>query len=116
MQHYITQLRKLIAETDMTETKREALVQKLNAFATEVDRNRTKIESLAAAMVWTRKEIEEGAKNLAPIIDKLTKMFDSMAKATEWIKLPSSKDTKRIEAPPKRIEGPRQEFDDEVPF
>jgi chromosome segregation ATPase len=109
-------IRELIANADLSETKREALSKKLHAFAEEVDKNRTKIEALAAAIIWSRKQVEEGAKNLQPIVDGLTKMFESMAKATEFLKLPSSKETKKLPAPPKRIEGPKRDLDDEVPF
>lgn len=115
MHHYIGQVRELIAHAQMSDIKRAALSAKLNAFALEVDRDRTRIESLAAAFVWTRKEVAEGAKDLEPIVEKLDKMFQSMAKATEWIKLPSPSDKKQLPSPPKRIEHKR-ELDDEVPF
>ena len=115
MHHYIAQVRELIANAQMSDTKRAALSAKLNAFALEVDRDRTRIEALAAAFVWTRKEVAEGAKDLEPIVEKLDKMFQSMAKATEWLKLPSPGDKKQLPSPPKRIEHKR-ELDDEVPF
>jgi hypothetical protein len=113
---YLSSVRELIAASSLSDTKRTALSKKLNAFAEEVDRDKTRIESLAAAMVWTRKELVEGAQGLEPIIEKMDKMFQSFAKATEFLRLPSAKDQKQLPAPPKRIEGPKRDLDDEVPF
>jgi hypothetical protein len=113
--HYITQIRDLIAGVELSDTKRAALVSKLNAFATEVDRDKTRIESLAAAIIWTRREVVTGAKGLEPIIEKLERTFNAFAKATDWARLPSPGDKKQLPSPPKRIEN-RREPDDEVPF
>jgi hypothetical protein len=113
---YLSSVRELIAASSLSDTKRTALSKKLNAFAEEVDRDKTRIESLAAAMVWTRKEFVEGAQGLEPIIEKMDKMFASFAKATEFLRLPSSNDQKQLPPPPKRIEGPKRDLDDEVPF
>lgn len=113
---YLSSVRELIAASSLSDIKRTALSNKLNAFAKEVDREKTRIESLAAAMVWTRKELVEGAQGLEPIVEKMDKMFQSFAKATEFLRLPSSNDQKQLPAPPKRIEGPKKDLDDEVPF
>ena len=113
---YLTSIRELISTSALSESKRSTLSKKLNAFADEVDRNRTRVEALAAAMIWTRKEVVEGAQGLEPIVEKLDKMFQSFTKATEFFKLPSSAEQKEIPAPPKRIEGPRRQLDDDVPF
>lgn len=113
--HYITQIRDLIAGVELTDAKRAALVSKLNAFAAEVDRDKTRIESLAAAIIWTRREVVNGAKGLEPIIEKLERTFNAFAKATDWARLPSPGDKKQLPPPPKRIEN-RREPDDEVPF
>lgn len=113
--HYITQIRDLVAGIELTDAKRAALVSKLNAFAAEVDRDKTRIESLAAAIIWTRREVVTGAKGLEPIIEKLERAFNAFAKATDWARLPSPGDKKQLPPPPKRIEN-RREPDDEVPF
>jgi hypothetical protein len=116
MHHHIQQIRTIIASTLLTDNKRDALSRKLNAFCDEVDRDRTKIDALASALVWVRKEVAQGAKDLEPAIEKLDKMFQSMSKATEFLKFPSKENTKRIPPPPKRIEGPKRDLDDEIPF
>jgi hypothetical protein len=109
-------IRELIADSTLSESKRAALSKKLNVFADEVDRNRTRVEALAAAMIWTRKEIVEGAQGLEPIVEKLDKMFQSFTKATEFLRFPSTTEQKQIPAPPKRIEGPKRDLDEEIPF
>jgi hypothetical protein len=114
--HYLKSVREIIAKAELTDLKRTALTNKLNAFASEVDRDKTRIEALASAIIWTRKELINGAQGLEPIVEKLDKMFQSMAKATEFARLPSPDKKKQISGPPKRIEGPKQELDDEVPF
>lgn len=113
---YLTTIRDLIASSSLSETKRATLSKKLNAFADEVDRNRTRVEALASALIWTRKEIVEGAEGLEPLVEKMSKMFDSFTKATEFLRLPSTLDKSQIPPPPKRIEGPKRDLDDEVPF
>lgn len=113
---YLTSIRELIATSTLSDTKRSTLSKKLNAFGDEVDRDKTRVEALASAMIWTRKEIVAGAQELEPLAEKLGKMFDSFAKATEFLRLPSSSEQKQIPAPPKRIEGPKRDLDDEVPF
>jgi predicted RNA-binding protein with PIN domain len=108
--HHLGSVRELIAEAELSDTKRIALSKKLNAFAEEVDRNKTRVESLASAIIWTRKESVEGVRGLEPIVEKLDKMFQSFSKATEFFKLPSGDKPKQLPPPPKRIEGPKNDF------
>jgi hypothetical protein len=54
---YLSSVRELIVASSLSDIKRTALSKKLNAFAEEVDRDKTRIQSLAAAIVWTRKEL-----------------------------------------------------------
>jgi hypothetical protein len=113
---YLTSIRTIISESTLSDTKRTTLSKKLNAFADEVDRDKTRIEALASAMIWTRKEVVEGAEGLEPIVEKLDKMFQSFTKATEFFRSPTAGGQKQIPAPQKRIEGPSSKIDDEVPF
>jgi hypothetical protein len=122
--HYLTLIRNLIAEADISHLKRETLSKKLNAFAEEVDRDRTRLEALASAWIWTKREIKDGVEVLNPVLDKLEKIVDKFTKATELADaLPSPKRGGEIEAPRKQIEhsvqrtdGNYEEFDDEIPF
>ena len=112
---YLDQIREIISQSELSDMKRTALTMKLNAFATEVDRDKTRLEALASAIVWTRKEITEGAKGLEPLVEKLEKMFNTFAKATEFMRLPSPSEKKELPAPQKRIEDKR-DVDEEVTF
>ena len=121
--HYLGLIRQLIAEADLSEQKREVLARKLNAFAEEVDRDRTRFEALAAAMIWTKREIKDGADILNPVLEKLEKVMDKFTKAKELPDaLPSPSRAGEIEASPKRIEWSTQQrqfgddIDDEIPF
>ena len=113
----INAIREKLNELTLPETKREALFNKLNAFAAEVDRNRTRTEaflSLAVDVVRAGKEIKDGLKSLQQPIDRV---LDLIEKANKWTDaLPPWKDRKRIEGPPKRLAPPQQDLDDEIPF
>ena len=112
--HHLDQIRSIIAEADLTDEKREALSRRLNAFADEVDRDRTKGQILTAAYVWMKKEVKN---EIGPGIDKVEKIFDVLAKAKElWETLPKPSIKKELPAPPKRIEGPKSDLDDDIPF
>lgn len=113
---YISSIREVIASSSLSDSKRSTLSKKLNIFAEEVDRNKTRIEALASAMIWTRKEIVEGAQGLEPIVEKLDKMFQSFTKATEFFRFPSKDSNQQLPSPPKRIEGPKTVLEEDVPF
>ena len=76
--HYLGLIRDLVAEAELSPQKRDALAAKLNAFAEEVDRDRTRLEALAAAWVWTKREIKDGVDVLNPVLDKIEKLTRSM--------------------------------------
>ena len=122
--HFINRIRQLLAEAELSPQKRDALAKKLNAFSEEVDRDRTKIDALAAAWVWTKREIKDGVEVLNPVLNKLENILDKFTKATELpdiLSLPKPSD--KLEAPQKRIEGPEpkqqtsyDDLDNNIPF
>ncbi|QEL25529.1 hypothetical protein FQV39_25255 [Bosea sp. F3-2] len=112
---------KLIA-LDLTEAKREALFKKLNAFALEVDNNRTRADALYAFAYDVAKNGRKIAEEVSPILDVVDRISDLIDKAKKLKDLlPPWSERKRIEPPPKRIEGPgfgraRNTADDDIPF
>jgi len=116
---YIGKIREIIIETDLTDWKREALSNKLNSFALEIDRDRTRLEALASLYVLAKKEAQE----LKPISDQIEKIWDAVSKGGEelWKALPKPKINGYLEKPQGKIEDhskPKENFDldDEIPF
>jgi hypothetical protein len=122
--HYIGRIRETLNGIELPDQKREALFNRLNAFAAEVDRDRTRIEALASAYIWVKREVREGVETLKPVLEQVERILDKFSKAKE---LPDSL------PPPLRggaIEGPRRELpspnrqiskdlddlDEEIPF
>lgn len=101
----------------LPERKRESLFAKLNAFAAEVDRNRTRPEAFYAFAVETARTAKEVNDELKPVQQTIDRILDWIEKAEKWRDaLPSWGERKKIESPPKRLPGPRPELDDEIPF
>ena len=110
-------IREKLNELSLSENKRESLFNKLNAFAAEVDRNRTRTEaflSLAVDVSRTARVIGEEIKPLQKTVDRV---LDVIERADKWNDvLPPWKDRKRIAGPPKRLAPPQQDLDDDIPF
>lgn len=113
----IVAIREKLNELALSESKRESLFNKLNAFAAEVDRNRTRTEaflSFAVDVARTSRAVMEEIKPLQQIVDRVLDLIDQ---ANEWHEvLPPWKDRKRIKGPPKRLAPPQQDLDDDIPF
>ena len=110
-------IREELNELTLSENKRESLFNKLNAFAAEVDRNRTRTEaflSLAVDVARTARVVGEEIKPLQKTVDRV---LDLIERADKWNDvLPPWKDRKSIEGPPKRLVPPPQDLDEDIPF
>lgn len=108
----LSAIRKVIAGAELSEEKRDALANRLNAFAVEVDRDRTRGEALLSAYVWTKREI----KDVTDLTDRISGIFDILSKAKEYLpSLPAPKVPKKL-PPPQPQQDFSQDFDDEIPF
>lgn len=128
---FVTKIRATIESVDMPIARKEALMNKLNAFANEVDRDRTRFEAFTALMIEAAGAAGKAETKLRPIrkwIDSIARLFHE-ARAIE-------DGRQRLPPPQKRIEAPRQkpslsssersslsdpsksddEFDDDIPF
>lgn len=110
----INEIREIIAGADLTDQKRDALVKRLNAFAEEVDRDRTKGEALMAFYVASKREVKE----VADLSDHIEKIFRMLSKGKELFDaLPAPTVPKQIEGPQAaKKQGGSGELDDEIPF
>lgn len=112
----INAIREKLNEIEISEDKRESLFNKLNSFASEVDRNRTRTQAFFAFAVEaarTAKTVNDEIKPLAQTIDRI---FDLLEKAKKWKDVfPPWSERKRIEGPRKTLPPP--EFpNDDIPF
>jgi len=115
----IEKIREKLNELKLPESKRDALFNKLNSFAAEIDRNRTRTEAFyafALDVARTAREINDELKPLQQSIDRVLGWLD---KASKWKDaLPPWSDRKKIEPPPKRLPKPELSdiIDDDIPF
>ena len=113
----INAIREKLNELTLSENKREALFNKLNEFAAEVDRNRTRTEAFLSLAVDVARAAREVKDELTPLQQTIDRVFDLIEKASKWTDtLPPWKDRKKIEGPRKRLAPPQQNLDDEIPF
>lgn len=120
--HYIGRIRESLDTITLPNIKREALFNKLNAFAAEVDRDRTRIDAIASAYIWLKREVKEGVETLKPVLGQVERVLDKFAKAKELPEaLPPPRRGGELEGPRKELPSPREtedfdELDDEIPF
>jgi hypothetical protein len=128
--HHIGQIREIVLKLEVLPAKKEALIAKVTALSDEVDRDRTRIEALAALTLEVAATTGEAARRLKPvkgILDTVAKLLGH-AKDAENARpsLPAPQERKRLEPPrsPKSqpSAGPSWDavkggdLDDEVPF
>lgn len=113
---------------DIQLDRKESLLKKLNAFANEVDRDRTRFEAFGALVIDAADIVGKAEKKLRPIrkwIDSISKlMHEARAIEEKTAQLPSP--DKRLEPPKKQIPPPNREaptkhggggsLDDDIPF
>jgi hypothetical protein len=113
----INAIREKLNNLRLPEAKRESLFNKLNAFAAEVDRNRTRPEAFYAFAVEAARTAREVNDELDPLQPTIDRVFDWLDKAKKlWDALPSWTERKKIEGPAKRLPGPKNDLDDEIPI
>jgi len=90
-------IRERLETADLTETKREALFNKLNAFEAEVDRNRTRAEAFYVFARDLTRAAREANDELKPILKTIDKVFDWIDKAKKYVDaLPPWSERKRL--------------------
>lgn len=113
----VNAIREKLNELAMPESKRESLFNKLNAFAAEVDRNRTRTEALYAFAIEASRAARKVNDELKPVQKSIDRVLDLIEKAKKWRDaLPPWEERKKIEGPRKRLPAPERDLDDEIPF
>jgi hypothetical protein len=90
---HIEKIKELIAEADISQGKRDALINRLNIFAAEVERDRTRAAALHSLYVFCRDQVDDE-------IDKqIDRIFDVLNKAKEFVGLAKPEEQKRLPPP-----------------
>jgi hypothetical protein len=121
---YVTKIKEIIDASSLVAPKKERLLDKLNAFLAELDRNRTALQKFNDVILSLANTGGEAATEMEP--------------AWKWAKLAAAilgirqetEQTKQLPPPPKKLEPPKQqlpppvkrkgkasaEMDDDIPF
>jgi hypothetical protein len=121
--HFIQKIREQIEQCELEADKKEELLDKLNKFAAEVDRDRTKLQAGMAFFVTLCAGIGDGFEKLKPVrdtFDSISRLLGQAMQLEERFtpRLPPHKDRKRLEPPPEKQPPPPQgsDIDDDIPF
>ncbi len=118
----ITKIKLTIESIDLPLPRKEALMTKLNAFAAEVDRDRTRLEAFGALMLEVTGGVAKVERKLRPIrkwLDSIANLLHQ-ARADEDAYHRLLAPNKRLAAPAKQIAPPPPPKeaipDDDIPF
>jgi hypothetical protein len=113
LRHLLGKIRETVDGLNVTSAKREALYRRINALQGEIDRERTRVEALAALAI----EVSDAAEPFVQQIERLTQAFGlSKRSEDEQRRLPAPKESKRI-SPPKAMRQTLEDaLDEEIPF
>lgn len=122
--HHIRQIRAVIEEAELPDTKRDTLYEKLNRFALEVDRARTGVGAFAAAFIGVCGAIGQGFENLEPArrwLDSIAGLLGTAKDVEDSLRplLTPPSERRRLEPPRNRsseIPQEAKEMDSEIPF
>ncbi len=118
--HLVQKIREHLESAQIPDNKRDALFNKLNAFAAELDRNRTRAEAFYAFAIDSARAAKEVNSELKPLQQTIDKVFDWIDKAKKYADaLPPWSERKKIEGPQKQLpspDEPSQHMDDDIPF
>ena len=111
----ISAIKEKLNELTLPEEKRESLFNKLNSFAAEVDRNRTRTEAFLSFAIDVSRAVGTAKEELSPVSHPIDRILDLIEKASKLHEvLPPWKDRKRIEGPTKCLAPPQQDIDEKI--
>jgi hypothetical protein len=82
--HYISLIRETLdGLNSLPVQKKEILMKRLDAFAAEVNKDRTRLEGLGSSFVYAMKKVGEGTKELEPVVGYIERIFKAVGKSEE---------------------------------
>ncbi|GAN78082.1 hypothetical protein [Acidisphaera rubrifaciens] len=102
----ISKIKLTIEDGDLPSTRKDALMNKLNAFSAEVDRDRTRFEAFGALVIEAAGTVGKAEAKLRPV----RKWIDSIANLIRQARM-SEDSALRLNAPMKRIAPPQNQIE-----
>jgi hypothetical protein len=114
LRHLLTQMKETVDKLDVSEKKKEALFAKIAALESEINRDRTNFDAIAALWIEVCEKAGDGFEKLKPLRD----MIDSIGNLIGVAKKSEDASQPQLSAPkpPKQIPPPKPSLDDDIPF
>ncbi len=119
IQHHINQIRTLIEQAELSVSKKETLFIRLNALSLEVDKDRSRGETILGIFTILTKSAGEGMDKINQALTHTHRIMEAYAKSDEAPLIQITFNNKlAIEAPRPQIENPNKpdEMADDIPF
>lgn len=111
--HHLTQLKAEVHKLDVTDAKRDALLNRIAAFESELTRPRARMETFAAVILETATTMGDAANKLEPVWQTIERVARALGMAKEKDRdnpaLPSPEEQKKLEGPKRRLPPPKQQ-------
>jgi hypothetical protein len=120
IRHYCEKIKSLIEASPLSTDKKEDLLNKLNSFISELDRDRARLEVVSDLFIGIAHIGAGAAKELEParrLLELIARIFGKTKEEEEPMQLPRT-ETRQIEPPAREAPPPRRsgDVDDEIPF
>ena len=105
MRHYLQKIRDILDKLEIDQRKKEALFQRVDALAQEIDRDRTHFDAFGALVIESAGVLDDAAGkmgNVRKVIDSLAHLFWGARQESE-LRLPPRTEPKKIEPPQPRM-------------
>lgn len=122
IRHLVAKIKNAIDASSLPPAKRESLLNKLNIFLAEVDRDRTKIQAVSDLMYEASTMLGGSAERAEPAVKLFERIMSIFGfKIQEQAnRLPPPRKREQIEPPPRRLPPPPankgRQTDDDIPF
>jgi hypothetical protein len=122
IRHLAEQIKKAIESSNLATAKRESLLDKLNLFLAEVDKDRTKIQIVSDLMYESAVALGDAAEGAEPAVRLLERVmaFFGLKIQDQAKRLPPPRKPRQLEPPPRRLPPPAankgRQTDDDIPF
>lgn len=120
LRHYAEQIKEVIDNSSLAVAKKERLLDKINAFLFELDRDRTNLQKFNDVVISLAHTGGEAATELEPAWKwvKLIGEVFGVRQETEQTKLPAP--PKKLEPPKRQLPAPKKtskdDMNDDIPF
>jgi hypothetical protein len=112
-------IRKIVSAADLSSRKRDAIFNKINALAAEVDRSTTRLDAFTSMVLDVAHAIREGNETLEPVwkrFEKLAEIFGYVREKNASGELPAPPERKLLTGPKPNSSRPPADLDDDIPF